>query len=106
CFGDSGVTRPLADDAFVIRARRVVTPEGVRAASVHVARGRITRVGEVNDVTPHASLDAGDAVVMPGVIDTHVHVNDPGRADWEGLETAPRGAAAGGVTTRLDMPLN
>jgi allantoinase len=51
-------------------------------------------------------VDAGDWIVMPGVIDTHVHVNDPGRAEWEGFETATAAAAAGGVTTILDMPLN
>lgn len=51
-------------------------------------------------------MDAGDTVVMPGIIDTHVHVNEPGRANWEGFETATRAAAAGGVTTILDMPLN
>ena len=50
--------------------------------------------------------DAGDLVVMPGIIDTHVHVNEPGRTEWEGFETATRAAAAGGVTTILDMPLN
>ena len=51
-------------------------------------------------------VDAGDLVVMPGLVDTHVHVNEPGRTDWEGFETATRAAAAGGVTTLLDMPLN
>ncbi|HXG71883.1 MAG TPA: amidohydrolase family protein, partial [Gemmatimonadaceae bacterium] len=54
-------------------------------------------------VTP---FDAGELLVMPGIVDTHVHVNEPGRTDWEGFETATRAAAAGGVTTLLDMPLN
>ena len=50
--------------------------------------------------------DAGELVVLPGLVDTHVHINEPGRTDWEGFETATRAAAAGGVTTLVDMPLN
>ena len=50
-------------------------------------------------------LDVGDLVIMPGVVDSHVHVNEPGRTDWEGYWTATRAAAAGGVTTIVDMPL-
>jgi allantoinase len=79
----------------------------MREASVHVADGRIGAISAWDDVPPRASLeDAGYAVVMPGVIDTHVHVNEPGRTEWEGFATATRAAAAGGVTTLLDMPLN
>ena len=93
--------------SLVIRGQRVVTPAGVRAASVHVEAGKIVRIGEWDDVPPGASLtDAGTSIVMPGVVDTHVHVNEPGRTEWEGFETATRAAAAGGVTTILDMPLN
>ena len=92
---------------LVIRGRRVVTPEGVRAATVHVAEGRIVQVGAWEEVMPDVPVvDAGESVVMPGLVDTHVHVNEPGRAEWEGFETATRAAAAGGVTTILDMPLN
>lgn len=92
---------------MVIRGRRVVTSEGMRPASVHIDGGRISRVGEPGDVDTGAELhDAGDSIVMPGVVDTHVHVNEPGRSEWEGFETATRAAAAGGVTTILDMPLN
>ena len=92
---------------LVIRGRRVVTPAGVRAASVHVAGGRIARVAPWDDVPNEiVPVDAGDCVVMPGLVDTHVHVNEPGRTEWEGFETATRAAAAGGVTTILDMPLN
>jgi allantoinase len=97
---------PELGDAFVIRSRRVVTPDGVRAASVHIANRRIARVAAFDEPTSHPVLDAEFAMVMPGVVDTHVHVNDPGRAEWEGFETATRAAAAGGVTTLLDMPLN
>ena len=79
------------------------TPEGTRAASIHIRDGRIDRIASY-DVA--ADYDAGDRVVMPGVVDTHVHVNEPGRTEWEGFETITRAAAAGGVTTILDMPLN
>jgi allantoinase len=90
---------------LVVRSRRVVTPEGVRAASV-VVRGGL--VASVEDRPPNGIevFDFGDSVVMPGLIDTHVHVNEPGRTEWEGFETATRAAAAGGVTTIFDMPLN
>jgi allantoinase len=92
---------------LVIRGRRVVTPEGVRAATVHVAEGRIVRVGAWEEVMPDVPVvDTGESMVMPGLVDTHVHVNEPGRTEWEGFETATRAAAAGGVTTILDMPLN
>ena len=92
---------------LVIRGRRVVTPEGVRAATVHVAEGRIVRVGAWEEVMPDVPVvDAGESIVMPGLVDTHVHVNEPGRTEWEGFETATRAAGAGGVTTILDMPLN
>ena len=89
------------------RGARVVLPDGVRAASVHVRDGRITKVSAYDDVPGGADVvDAGDATLMPGVVDTHVHVNEPGRTEWEGFQTATRAAAAGGVTTLLDMPLN
>ena len=90
-----------------LRSRRVVTPEGVRAACVQTAKGRIAAVEEWGAVPEGCPLeDVGDLVLMPGIVDTHVHVNDPGRSDWEGFETATRAAAAGGVTTLMDMPLN
>jgi allantoinase len=92
---------------FVIRGRRVVTPGGVAPASIHVEAGTVAAVGAWDDVPAGVLLiEAGDAVVMPGLVDTHVHVNEPGRTDWEGFETATRAAAAGGVTTLVDMPLN
>jgi len=91
----------------VIRGRRVVTPLGRREACIHVANGSIERVAAFDDVPPGVPLvDAGESVVLPGLVDTHVHVNEPGRTEWEGFETATRAAAAGGVTTILDMPLN
>ncbi len=93
----------MSPDA-VFRARRVVLPDGVRPASVHVAGGRIVAVRPFDEGTP--TVDAGGAVLMPGLVDTHVHVNAPGRTEWEGFESATRAAAAGGVTTLVDMPLN
>ncbi|MGK2961334.1 MAG: allantoinase AllB [Gemmatimonadaceae bacterium] len=91
----------------VIRSRRVITPAGMRAASIHIGGERITRVAAWDDVPSGVQVhDAGESIVMPGVIDTHVHVNEPGRTEWEGFETATSAAAAGGVTTILDMPLN
>ena len=91
----------------LFRGRRVVTPDGVREACIHVSDGRIERVAPFDDLSSGVPLiEAGDRVILPGVVDTHVHVNEPGRTEWEGFETATRAAAAGGVTTMLDMPLN
>lgn len=82
-------------------------PEAIGPASVHVSGGRIARIADWGDVPAGAPLDdAGDLVIMPGNVDAHVHVNEPGRTEWEGFETATRAAAAGGVTTIVDMPLN
>ena len=92
---------------MIIRSRRVVLPRGVRAATVHVQGERIARIAEWDDFGGSDELhDAGDSVVMPGIVDTHVHANEPGRTEWEGFETITRAAAAGGATTILDMPLN
>jgi len=92
---------------LVIRGRRVVTEHGVGPASVHVTRGYISSISIFEDVPEGAELvEAYDAILMPGLVDTHVHLNEPGRTDWEGFETATRAAAAGGVTTIVDMPLN
>jgi allantoinase len=98
---------PLTPVPVAVRGSRVATPEGLAPATIHIERGRIVRVGGIADpVSPDGVVDAGDLIVMPGLVDTHVHVNEPGRTDWEGFETATRAAAAGGVTTLLDMPLN
>jgi allantoinase len=96
---------------FLLRSRRVVRPEGIGPAALRIVGGRIAEVvagnaGAGGNPPDIPVTDVGDAVVMPGLVDTHVHVNEPGRADWEGFATATRAAAAGGVTTLLDMPLN
>ena len=90
----------------VFRSRRVVLPDGVRAATVHVRDGAITRVSGWDDTGSADLVDAGDLALMPGLVDTHVHINEPGRTEWEGFDTATRAAALGGVTTIVDMPLN
>ncbi|MFJ3901729.1 allantoinase AllB [Streptomyces sp. NPDC090025] len=96
------------DVNLVLRSTRVITPEGTRAASVAVSDGTIVAVLPYDAEVPATARleDVGDDVVMPGLVDTHVHVNDPGRTEWEGFWTATRAAAAGGITTLLDMPLN
>ncbi len=92
---------------FFIRSKHVVTPEGTRDALVHVKNGRIEAVTDARGVSADLSYtDAGTLVVMPGLVDSHVHINEPGRTSWEGFETATRAAAAGGITTLVDMPLN
>jgi allantoinase len=98
---------PESASEWVLRGKTVVTPEGVRPADVLV-RGEV-----IADVLPYGTAptgvpvdDAGDLAVLPGLVDTHVHINEPGRTDWEGFETATRAAAAGGITTLVDMPLN
>ncbi len=92
---------------LIIRSQRVVLPETIGPAAVHIRDGVIVALTGWDEVLPAVKLlDAGDAVVMPGLVDSHVHVNEPGRTDWEGFTTATRAAAAGGVTTLVDMPLN
>jgi allantoinase len=91
----------------VLRGERVLVDGVLRPAAIHIRDGRVQAVADAGDVGAGIPIhDAGDSVVMAGLVDTHVHVNEPGRAEWEGFETATRAAAAGGVTTLLDMPLN
>jgi allantoinase len=92
---------------LVIRSRRVVLPDGERAAAVAVRDGRIAAIADHGSGLPAvADLDLGTVALLPGLVDSHVHVNEPGRTEWEGFATATRAAAAGGVTTIVDMPLN
>ena len=90
--------------ALTIRSERVVLPDGVHAATIHVEDGRISAIDR--EAVAGATIEAGSMFVMPGLVDTHVHINDPGREDWEGFTAATRAAAAGGITTLVDMPLN
>jgi allantoinase len=86
----------------ILRSRNVL---GHGAASIHIDDERIARIAPHDDVDADV-IDYGDLVLMPGLVDSHVHVNEPGRTEWEGFDTATRAAAAGGVTTIVDMPLN
>ena len=89
------------------RSTRMLTSDGLMAATLLVEDERIVALRSWEDAPRDESLhDFGDQVLLPGLVDSHVHINDPGRADWEGFETATRAAAAGGVTTLVDMPLN
>jgi allantoinase len=96
------------NNEVVFRSRRVVTPRGEVACCV------VVRDGVIDSLAPYDApaaagmrlVDTGGAVLLPGIVDTHVHLNDPGRTEWEGFETGTRAAAAGGVTTVIDMPLN
>ncbi len=92
--------------SLVVRARRVVLPDGERPAAVHTENGRIAAITAFDDAPDRSVTLADDEVLLPGVVDSHVHVNDPGRTEWEGFASATRAAAAGGVTTIVDMPLN
>ena len=90
-----------------LRSSRVVFPDAVRPGTVVIREGVIAAIDQRVELPDELhSLDVGDHVVMPGLVDTHVHVNEPGRTEWEGFATATRAAAAGGVTTIVDMPLN
>ena len=88
-------------------SRRVVTPEGIGQAAILVEGEKIQSVAPIDRAPAFAEVrDFGQAAILPGLVDSHVHINDPGRADWEGFETATRAAAAGGCTMLVDMPLN
>ncbi|MFJ9839498.1 allantoinase AllB [Kitasatospora sp. NPDC101155] len=92
----------------VIRSRRAALPGGERPADVLIRDGKIEQVAAYGSLAVGDSqlVDLGDTALLPGLVDTHVHVNEPGRTEWEGFATATRAAAAGGVTTIIDMPLN
>lgn len=105
---------PVPD--LIIRGRNVVLPRtstlrtnhSIEPASIHIRDGRIVSLGSYDDISAAAQSFAApeDSVVMAGLVDSHVHINEPGRTTWEGFATATRAAAAGGVTTVVDMPLN
>ncbi|MCD0451507.1 allantoinase AllB [Actinocorallia sp. API 0066] len=95
-----------AEPLRAVRARRVYLPDGERPATVVVSDGRVAAILPYDDAPEGVTDLADDLVLLPGLVDTHVHVNEPGRTQWEGFATATRAAAAGGVTTIVDMPLN
>ena len=90
---------------LAVRSTRIYVPEGPRAGAVLIEDGRIVDI--VDEVPAGVAVDdVGDLAVLPSLVDSHVHVNEPGRTAWEGYLTATRAAAAGGVGTIVDMPLN
>ncbi|HEY9777540.1 MAG TPA: allantoinase AllB [Planktothrix sp.] len=100
--GEDIVSKTLA-----IKSKRLVTPEGIKEGCLLIKDGIVQEIARI-DAAPGGweVVDAGDSVVMPGLVDSHVHLNEPGRTEWEGFETGSRAAAAGGITTIADMPLN
>src|ERR1700685_4490812 len=94
------------DGTLLIRSRRMVLPDGVTEAAALVRDHRIAEIGDYHlRREADRTVDLGDLPLLPGLVDAHVHVNEPGRTEWEGFATATRAAAAGGVTTICDMPL-
>ncbi|KAK6124334.1 hypothetical protein DH2020_041904 [Rehmannia glutinosa] len=95
---------------FWIASKRIVTPSAIISGAVEVKGGKIISVVEGDDwrgkTWSNQVMDYGEAVVMPGLIDVHAHLDDPGRTEWEGFPSGTRAAAAGGITTLIDMPLN
>ncbi|XP_059435708.1 allantoinase-like isoform X1 [Corylus avellana] len=100
----------LPHQSYWITSKRIVTPQGVISGAVEIRGGKIASIvkeedGRGNSKVGHI-VDYGEAVVMPGLIDVHAHLDDPGRAEWEGFPSGTKAAAAGGITTLVDMPLN
>jgi allantoinase len=92
---------------LVLRSRRAVAHGGETPLAVCVRDGRIAALHPYDaDLRTARDVDLGEVALLPGLVDSHVHVNEPGRTEWEGYRTATRAAAAGGVTTIIDMPLN
>lgn len=97
--------RPIPD--FAIASQKVLTLEGEKPAAILIKGEKILDVVSIENIPENCPTeDMGNNVIMPGLVDTHVHINEPGRTDWEGFETATKAAAAGGITTLVDMPLN
>ena len=90
-----------------LRSRRVITPHGEQDAAVLIDAEHIAAIKPVSELSANISVeDLGSLALLPGLIDVHTHINEPGRTEWEGFATATRAAAAGGFTTLIDMPLN
>ena len=91
---------------LVIRSQQVITDIGGRPAAVCVKDGKIVKIAGFSDVVKAAQDVTIAGALIPGLVDSHVHINEPGRTEWEGFESATKAAAAGGITTVIDMPLN
>jgi allantoinase len=93
--------------AHAFLSNRVVTPQGTHPAAVFIEEGSIRAVCRASELPTGTTIhECGNDAILPGLVDTHVHINQPGRTEWEGFRTATRAAAAGGYTTLVDMPLN
>ncbi|AZZ83324.1 allantoinase AllB [Gordonia alkanivorans] len=114
---DTGAPSPTSDDAadapaapfdLVVRGEKTLTTAGIVAREIGIRDGRVVAIEPLGSglVGNEVIELADDQVMIPGLVDTHVHVNEPGRTEWEGFDSATRAAAAGGVTTLIDMPLN
>lgn len=103
-----GIVSVMSDFDLVVRGERILTTAGIVAREIGIRDGRIAAIEPLgNGLTAPEVIELGaDQVMIPGLVDTHVHVNEPGRTEWEGFESATKAAAAGGVTTLVDMPLN
>ncbi len=94
-------------DGQAFLSQRIVTPAGIRSGAVLVRDEKIVGIVPATEIPPNFTVqDFAGSAILPGLVDSHLHINDPGRADWEGFESATRAAAAGGYTTLADMPLN
>ena len=91
---------------IAIHSKRMILPEGMRDATLFMEGGLIKSIVGAAAMVEEGLVDVGDLVVMAGGIDPHVHINEPGRTDWEGFDTAGRAAIAGGLTMLVEMPLN
>ncbi len=92
---------------LVIKSSRILLPDRLFDGYLNINEGKIHSIVSLNnEMSSGKVIEAGDNVVMPGIIDPHVHINEPGRTEWEGFDTGTRSAAAGGITTLIEMPLN
>ncbi len=91
-----------------IHSKRVLLPDGIRDVTLLIGNGTILSIepGKWSAPKGFPFIEAGESLIMPGLIDSHVHINEPGRTDLEGFESMTKAAAAGGITTLVDMPLN
>ena len=96
----------LNSSIFAIKSTQVVLDGKLRPAQILVKNGKIIEITDYESQLSTATEDLGDQVIMPGLVDTHVHINEPGRTEWEGFNTGTQSAAAGGITCVVDMPLN
>src|SRR6476620_1843487 len=91
---------------LLIKNGKIVTTESIIQGDIAIKDGKIIEVGQPLQGSADRVIEAEGLHILPGLIDTHVHFNEPGRTEWEGLGTGSRSLAAGGVTTFFDMPLN